>query len=339
MCRVYGCLMARSLKQYEMYSREEVHEIFSPDTPFTPQSGSWGLHGVIRLPHRQNDFVFFCTLGKQQGDYKFDESISSEGVLSWQSQPSQTLDEDRVISWINHNELQDNIYLFLRNKPRIPYTYYGKLAYISHDQEREKPVHFQWQILNWDADKIPEDFELLEADILEAPKNNKKENLLIESSKPTQSKSHGVSTQDFRARKCVDYTAVDEKNKKLGLAGELLVLDAEKKRLQALGLSSLADKVVHVAVTEGDGAGYDIRSFNKDGSERYIEVKTTRGGKATGFYLSANEAKFAEIHSDTFYLYRVFNYDWTSNSADFFILEGDILSQFDATPTTYKIRF
>ena len=45
-----------------------------------------------------------------------------------------------------------------------------------------------------------------------------------------------------------------------------------------LGRPDLAEKVIHVSQIEGDGAGYDIKSFHEDGTVKYIEVKTTRGG-------------------------------------------------------------
>ena len=37
------------------------------------------------------------------------------------------------------------------------YTYLGKLKYITHDIDRKKPIHFQWQILDWD---IPESVQI-----------------------------------------------------------------------------------------------------------------------------------------------------------------------------------
>jgi hypothetical protein len=58
--------MARSLILYENYTRQEVHAIFSPETRFTPQSGTWGLLGIVPLPSRAGDFVFFVTFGKEQ---------------------------------------------------------------------------------------------------------------------------------------------------------------------------------------------------------------------------------------------------------------------------------
>ena len=46
---------------------------------------------------------------------------------------------------------------------------------------------------------------------------------------------------------------------------------------------------MHLAVVEGDSAGYDVRSFNVDGTERHIEVKTTGGPATNAFFISPNE--------------------------------------------------
>ena len=42
----------RTLELWLSYTRKEVHDIFSPDTPFTPQRGTWGLHGIVAIPER-----------------------------------------------------------------------------------------------------------------------------------------------------------------------------------------------------------------------------------------------------------------------------------------------
>jgi len=91
-----------TLKLWEHYSRSDVHQIFSPDTNFTPQAGTWGLQGMVRIPERAGDWVFFVTYGQRQGEHEFDESITHDGVLSWQSQPAQDL---------NHQSIKE---LFLR---------------------------------------------------------------------------------------------------------------------------------------------------------------------------------------------------------------------------------
>src|SRR5262249_18039746 len=86
----------------------------------------------------------------------------------------------------------------------------------------------------------------------------------------------------------------DQLNRKLGYAGEAQVYDHEQRKLFDAGRKDLARKVRWVSQVDGDGAGYDIRSFDPTGNERLIEVKTTRGGNRTPFYLSRNENDFAK---------------------------------------------
>jgi hypothetical protein len=101
----------RELRPHEDYNREEVHDIFAPDTSFTPQAGTWGLHGIVKMPDREGDFVLFVTFGKSEGDHEFDEGISTNGVLRWQSQPRQRLNDDMIERFIAHNENVSSISL------------------------------------------------------------------------------------------------------------------------------------------------------------------------------------------------------------------------------------
>jgi hypothetical protein len=142
-------IVSKPLRPYEDYSREEVHDIIAPDTAFTPQRGTWGIQGIVPIPDRPGDFVFFVTLGQEQAGHVFDEGITKEGVLTWQSQPRQGLRNPQIRKFIEHDELKYSIYLFLRTNRRAKYTYLGKLKYLSHDTERENPVYFQWQVLEW----------------------------------------------------------------------------------------------------------------------------------------------------------------------------------------------
>jgi hypothetical protein len=116
------------LRVGDFYSRRDVHGIFSPDTIFTPQAGTWGLHGIVSIPKREGDWVFLVTLGQTQGDHAFDESITTDGVLSWQSQPRQGLENETIKSLIAHDERLNNIHLFLRSKEGTDYGYFGNLG-------------------------------------------------------------------------------------------------------------------------------------------------------------------------------------------------------------------
>lgn len=63
------------------YSRKDIHGIFGSGTKFTPQVGTWGLQGIVPIPDRDGDYVFYVTFGKNQGDHHFDESVTKDGIL------------------------------------------------------------------------------------------------------------------------------------------------------------------------------------------------------------------------------------------------------------------
>lgn len=99
------------------------------------------------------------------------------------------------------------------------------------------------------------------------------------------------------------------RNRHLGAAGEELVVRYERAKLAAAGKSRLADRVEHVAQTQGDGLGYDILSFTPRGEEHFIEVKTTRLGAATPFYVTPSEVSFSTENVERYSLYRVYAFD------------------------------
>ena len=105
-----------------------------------------------------------------------------------------------------------------------------------------------------------------------------------------------------------DYAAVEARNRALGLAGELAVADLEHRRLVKAGKSKLAARIDHVSLTDGDGHGFDILSFEETGQERLIEVKTTRSRAETPFFVSRNELKVSRDRADVYHLVRVFNF-------------------------------
>ena len=139
-----------SLTLHQDYTRSEIHDMFDPDSPFTLGSGSWGIWGILKVPNRPSDYVFIVSIGQEISGHAFNESITDEGVLSWQSQPGQTLNEARIVDFINHDESVNSIYLFIRpvTSGRTPYTYLGRLKYLAHDAQSQRPVYFKWQILD-----------------------------------------------------------------------------------------------------------------------------------------------------------------------------------------------
>lgn len=105
-----------------------------------------------------------------------------------------------------------------------------------------------------------------------------------------------------------DVAGRDERNRALGKAGEEIVLQHEQSSLRQAGREDLADKVRWTSIQDGDGCGYDIASFEADGRERLIEVKTTNGWERTPFHISRNELAVADARRDDWHLVRLWNF-------------------------------
>lgn len=133
-----------------------------------------------------------------------------------------------------------------------------------------------------------------------------------------------------------DYLAREAQNMSLGLAGEEFVALYEHWRLNALGEPRLADRVEHVSRTKGDGLGYDVLSYEADGRERLIEVKTTSFGKETPFFISKNELALSKLASQQFHLYRLFEF---KQQPKLFDLAGAIDIHCELDPISYRASF
>jgi hypothetical protein len=97
----------------------------------------------------------------------------------------------------------------------------------------------------------------------------------------------------------------DYRNRSLGRGGEEFVVDVERRQLTAVGRADLARKVRWTAAEDGDGAGYDVLSFNPSGKELLLEVKTTNGPAKTPFFLTRNECALATERPEDWRIYRV----------------------------------
>lgn len=133
-----------------------------------------------------------------------------------------------------------------------------------------------------------------------------------------------------------DYLEREARNISLGKAGEEFVLNYEHFRLYELGQKKLADKVDHVSISKGDGLGYDILSFEPDGRERFIEVKTTAFAKETPFFISRGEIQFANDHKEQFHLYRLYEF---RKSPKLFDLVGSVEKHCAVNPISFICEF
>ena len=130
-----------------------------------------------------------------------------------------------------------------------------------------------------------------------------------------------------------DFVARDAANRDLGRRGEEFVLEFERKRLHDDGHRDLVRRIEWTAQTRGDGAGYDVQSFNADGTPRLIEVKTTGLGKYFPFNVTVNEVRCSQARPDEFHLYRVFNF---GPDARLYMLPGELSRSCHLDPTQYR---
>lgn len=148
-----------------------------------------------------------------------------------------------------------------------------------------------------DADRpmvVPEDDDIL-AVLTAAPKPSADSRKVAEASRPA-------------IRLATNYIEREALNRSMGTAGELFALNDERARLIHVGKESLAARIEHTAKVRGDYEAYDILSFDENGAERLIEVKTTKYGAETPFFVTRNEVSTSERRAPLYHVYRIYGF-------------------------------
>ena len=132
-----------------------------------------------------------------------------------------------------------------------------------------------------------------------------------------------------------DVAERDARNRALGRAGEERIVAHERATLAAAGRDDLADRVRWVSDRDGDGAGYDIASFEADGRARLVEVKTTNGWERTPFHISRRELDVAEAARDEWCLVRLWNF---ARAPKAFELRPPLQAHVSLMPTSFQAQ-
>lgn len=128
----------------------------------------------------------------------------------------------------------------------------------------------------------------------------------------------------------------DMRHRALGEAGEALVLAYEKRFLKSIERTDLSENVRWISKLDGDGAGFDILSYDDRGNEKHIEVKTTVGGNKTPFFVSRNEHSHSLRRPDEFRLMRLFDFRKAPRA---FELNGPLDKFVRLSTETYRADF
>jgi hypothetical protein len=176
-------------------------------------------------------------------------------------------------------------------KPR--FNYQSLLVEVLAEQLDKRPDLFTLAAADADRPIVVPEVEDILAVLTERPQSRTEAHRVAEPSVPI-------------IRLPTNYIEREARNRSLGNAGELFAMNFERARLVHAGREALAAKIEHTAKVRGDHAGYDILSFEASGAERLIEVKTTKYGVDTPFFVTHNEKATSERHASQYQLYRLF---------------------------------
>ena len=184
--------------------------------------------------------------------------------------------------------------------------------------------------LSYEINNLPDDTKLLEdykkmldfyVDIFESPLTPSIDSLVNAVADPLRLEDTKVKIKDFEYRSPKKAKGKKTNNKKvkakkrrsdrsafIGRKGEKIVFDFEKEKLRKINLNNLSEKVRwHAELNEKPG--YDITSFDDNGDEIFIEVKSSSGKTINDVDLTKNEimSMFNKKTKEKFYIYLVTN--------------------------------
>jgi hypothetical protein len=137
----------------------------------------------------------------------------------------------------------------------------------------------------------------------------------------------------------IDWLKLNELKSKIGNAGEEVVLEYEKHRLKNTNIDSLAEQIEHASVTQGDGLGYDIVSFDVNGDKIFIEVKTTTKDISAPLFFTSNEMAVMKKLGEAYYVYRVYNLNFETEDFELKIYKGaEIQESFEFEEYQFKAQ-
>ena len=202
---------------------------------------------------------------------------------------------------------------------------------VKDDYSQTKVANSKSKTINTTEEKEEIDFELIEK-LDEVFSPNIENAILLNSQDEEYDDELGFSKKTKE-----NFIETASIKNEIGIEGELFILNLEKNKLKRKGQGNLVSHVQHLSI-DSDSYGFDILSFDENGNEKYIEVKTTIQGLNANFYMSENEFKKAK-ELKNYFIYRVFNFDLTTKKGKLYIVDAskDLETYFKATPTNYKL--
>ena len=159
---------------------------------------------------------------------------------------------------------------------------------------------------------------------------------LIDYENVKQEKNQKLKKKSSRIVK-INFSKINEAKIDFGKKCEEMIYLYEIERLKKEGREDKAKDVVWISRDSGDGAGYDIESFEKkDGKYEkiYIEVKGTDKKVTEPFEVTINEVIVSEKYKENYYIYRIGKAS-TENPL-FYKINGSIREKFELEAIKFK---
>lgn len=146
-------------------------------------------------------------------------------------------------------------------------------------------------------------------DVLDTPIEETAEEVTMSITTPHETRTKQKAAKEkVRWKENIDYAEQQRISQKIGDRGEELVLMSEIQKVKEWGLPAEMVEQVRRVSLESDDYGFDILSFDKDGNERYLEVKSTKQSKKDfSFILTRNEFEHAKAYGNNYSFVIVFD--------------------------------
>lgn len=183
-----------------------------------------------------------------------------------------------------------------------------------------------------DSELPTNEYDVIEDKIKQLQDENSNIDFTIILNEDGPSHKQNKGTKKFIARK-IDFDHINKAKQQVGALGEeiilkLLTVQAEKENLKT---------PLHVSKEEGDGVGYDIRSWDKYGKEIHIEVKASTNKFIDGFEMSRNEVK-ASLTDAIYKIYHVYAINLETKQCKIKIYDGPFIDEkYEMVPNSFKI--
>ncbi len=136
-----------------------------------------------------------------------------------------------------------------------------------------------------------------------------------------------------------DFLQLNRVKGNIGALGEEIIYQIEKQALRTAGRNDLAESV-EIVSKKSNRYGYDILSYEADGQEKHIEVKSTTRGKDASFEMTYRE--YDRMQTDmSFMIFRIYGLRVKENTIDFdyYVLEHNNKDKLRFRPLVYRVHY